>query len=203
MQNAAYERYMQSLEKDAHEVVKDLNGFRTTVQGGFDDDMAERCKMRSAVEQNQVELMQQMESNRLKRADTRREYIQNASAHSFPLFTETFIDLEEYERIKKEQKDLWRKELDQQKMTNDMLRNIEERKARELSELKHRENIQTMTRDRSKEYERLAKQGREMVNSWERDVRIKALRKAMENGADVTHEVTKHRKAAGRGYMVR
>jgi len=203
VQNAAFDRYMQDLEKEAKEAVKDLHSFRSTVQGGFDQDAAEMRKKRQLAEQNQVALMNQMENNKSKRAELRREYIHNASAHSFPLFTETFIDLEAFERIRKEQKELWRKELDQQKETNDMLRNIEERKARELSEAKHRENISTMTRDRAKEYERLANQGREMVNSWDRDVRIKALRKAMETGHDVTAEVAKHRLPQGPGYMRR
>merc|ERR1719188_19209 len=111
-----------------------------------------------------------MESNKARRADMRREYIQAASTHSFPLFTETFIDLEEYERIRKTQRENWRAELDQQKTTNDMLRSLEEKKVRDLAEKKHRENLQTMTHDRRGEFDRLANQGRDLVASWRKDV---------------------------------
>jgi len=203
VQEAAMDRYVQSLEKDAKEAITELQGWRTTVQGALDEETNERRRRRRAAEEHQAMVLEQMESNKARRAENRREYIHNASAHSFPLFTETFIDLEEFERIRKEQKELWRKELDQQKMTNDMLRNIEERKVKELADKKHRENIRTMTRDRGMEYDRLANQGREMVNSWERDIRLKSLKKSIESGQDVVKEVSKYRVPSGPGYMRR
>lgn len=194
VQEAAMDAYIKSLQTDAHEAVKDTVQWRTTVREGLDEETNERRRRRMKEEDNQALVRAQMESNKAIRAEKRREYIQSASAHSFPLFTETFIDLEEFERVKKKQKELWREELDQQMAVNKTLLNIEEKKARDLAKKNHRENLATMTRDRGLEYERLANQGREMVNSWDREVRIKSLKKAMETGRDVTKEV---------GYMSR
>jgi len=189
VQEAAMDAYIQSLQKDAKEAVHDTMKWRTTVREGLDEETNEKRRRRQKEEQNQALIMAQMESNKARRAEGRREYIQNASAHSFPLFTETFIDLEEYERVRKAQKEKWREELDQQMMVNKTLLNIEEKKARELAKKNHRENLASMTQARGGEWERLAKQGRELVNSWDRDVRLKSLKKSMETGRDVTKEV--------------
>jgi hypothetical protein len=189
VQEAAFDEYIKSLQKDAHEAVKDTVKWQTTVREGLDEETNEKRRRRQKEEANQAHVMRQMESNKSVRAERRREYIQNASAHSFPLFTETFIDLEEYERVRKEQKALWREELDQQMMVNKTLLNIEEKKARDLAKKNHKENLASMTKARGMEYDRLANQGREMVFAWDRDVRLKSLKKAMETGRDVTKEV--------------
>jgi hypothetical protein len=192
VQEAAMDRYIQSLDKDARQAVAAQSTFKATVQGGFDEERLEKHRQRKAAEANQALLLEQMESNKARRAENRRDHIHAASSHSFPLFTETFIDEEEYERIRKKQKEHWREELDQQMVTNSMLRNIEEKKARDLMLKKQRENVTSMTRERGLEYQRLADQGRDLVNSWERDVRLKTLKKAMESGRDVTKEVSGH-----------
>jgi len=189
VQEAAMDAYIQGLQKDAHEAVKDTVQWRTTVREGLDEESNERRRRKMKEEANQALVKQQMESNKSRRAEVRREYIQNASAHSFPLFTETFIDIEEFERVRKVQKEQWREELDQQMLVNKTLLNIEEKKARDLAKKNHRENLQSMTKDRGVEFDRLANQGRELVNAWDRDVRIRSLKKAMETGRDVTKEV--------------
>ena len=49
-----------------------------------------------------------------RRAESRREFIEAASSHSFPLFTETFISLPEVEEYERRRKEHWRLELDHQ-----------------------------------------------------------------------------------------
>lgn len=191
VQEAAMERYLGSLEKDAKEAVKLQATFKQTVQGGFDDEKNERVRRKLAAEHNQQLVLQQIESNKARRAETRRDFIHAASSHSFPLFTETFIDEAEYERIRKEQRENWRAELDQQKLVNDMLRNIEERKHRDLAEKNRKENINTVARERGQEYDRLAKQGQDLLKSWERDVRLKTLKNAMDTGRDITKDLAR------------
>jgi len=186
------ERYLSALEKDAHHAVQLQSTFKATVQGGFDDEKNERLRRRQAAEHNQALLMQQIESNKGRKAEARRDFIHAASSHSFPLFTETFIDEEEYERIRKEQRDNWRLELDQQRITNDMLRNIEERKHIDLAKKNQKENYAKMSRERAQEFDRVTDMGRDLVKSWDREVRLKTLRRAMETGRDVTKEVSHH-----------
>lgn len=188
---AAMDRYVSNLEKDAKQAVTQQESFKATVKGGFNEETNEKDRRRKAAEANQNLVLMQMESNKARRAENRRDHIHAASSHSFPLFTETFIDEEEYEKIRQTQKQSWRQELDQQRVMNDMLRNIEERKNRDLMARKQRENISNVTRERADECARLANQGRELVNSWERDVRLKTLRKALDGGKDVTKEVSR------------
>lgn len=201
VQDAAMDRYVAGLEREAKEHLADTKTWMSTVQGGMDEESKEKQRRRKLEEQNQILLREQMESNKARRAETRREYIQSQSAHSFPLFTETFIDEEEYERVRKRQKELWREELDQQMVTNNMLRNLEEKKHRDLAAKKLRDNLQSMTRDRGSEYERLANQGRELVSSWERDIKLKTLKKAIVSGKDVTQEIVGSR--VGTGFLRR
>jgi len=197
VQDEAFNRYVENLERDAKEAVSEQTRWHTTVQTGLAEEVNEKARKREAASKNQTLLKEQMESNKARRADLRREYIQSASTHSFPLFTETFIDVEEFERVRKSQREQWRQELDQQKTTNDMLRMIEEKKVRDLAEKNHRQNLTTMTHDRRGEYDRLANQGRDLVASWKKDVHLKALRRAMDTGTDVTKEVGKSKVRVG------
>jgi len=186
------DRHIRELERDATQAVTASHTWKATVQGGFDEENNERNRRRKAAEDNQNLLMMQMESNKSRRAEGRRDYIHACSSHSFPLFTETFIDVEEYARIQKAQREHWRVELDAQKVTNDMLRNIEEKKVRDLAERKQRENVSTMTKERGLVQSRIMRTDSELVKSWDRDVRLKTLRKAMDGGRDVTKEVSQH-----------
>lgn len=198
VQQGAMDRYVDTLEKEAREAVLDSRSWESTVKGGLDQEVDEKRRRREQAQANQALLKSQMESNKGKRADLRREYIHAASSHSFPLFTETFIDVEEFERIRQEQKQVWREELDMQSQVNNMLRNVEEKKHRELVQKKQIENFHTMKNDRGQEVQRLARQGRDLVRSWERDLKLKGLRKAMETGQDVVKDVEAHRRQPGR-----
>lgn len=192
VQEAAMDRHILELEKDAKQTVVASQSWKATVKGGFDEEANEKNRRRKAAEDNQNLLMMQMESNKARRAESRRDFIHAASSHSFPLFTETFIDEEEYERIRKQQRAHWRDELDAQRVTNDMLRNIEEKKHRDIAAKKQRDNVSNMTRERGMEHSRMMNQGNDLVKSWDRDVRLKTLRKAMDGGRDVTKEVSGH-----------
>lgn len=187
--DAAMDRYVQSLEKDAKDSVVHHTSFKQTVQGGFDEEKNEKQRRRTAATYNQSQVLDQIESNKARRAEVRRDHIHAASSHSFPLFTETFIDEEAYDKIRQKQKEHWREELDQQMVTNSMLRNIEERKGRELARRKQVENVVSMTKERELESRRLVHQGQDLVCSWDRDLRLKTLKKAMDSGRDVTREV--------------
>lgn len=187
VQEEAMGRYVASLGHEAKEAVAETKLWGRTLQSGVDQDALENRRRRELCHENQLRLQEQIELNKVRRADTRKDYIEAASLHSFPLFTETFISETEVEAYRKRQKEQWREELDQQRMTNQMLRNIEEKKHYDGAIRRHHENVRSMVRERGLERERLHQQGRELVNAWDREVRLKSLKKAIHSGKDVVH----------------
>lgn len=189
VQDAAYERYISNLQKDAKQAVCEANTWKMTVKTGLDEDINEKVRRKHMYQQNQCQLQQQIEHNKERRAEGRREYIESASSHSFPLFTETYISLPEVEEYERQRKIRWREELDQQKKVNDMLRNIELKAFQDASHERNATNIKTMRRDRGSERERLAMQGKDLVRNWDRDVRLKDIKKAIHSGKDVVQDL--------------
>eukprot|EP00931_Biecheleriopsis_adriatica_P011715 TRINITY_DN112794_c0_g1_i1.p1 TRINITY_DN112794_c0_g1~~TRINITY_DN112794_c0_g1_i1.p1 ORF type:complete len:281 (+),score=78.30 TRINITY_DN112794_c0_g1_i1:48-845(+) len=188
VQDAAFQRYVQSVKEDAKQAVVDGNTWTMTVKGGLDEEQNEKNRRRELCRKNQQQVMDQMEHNKARRAEARREFIEAASSHSYPLFTETFISLPEVEEYHRKQKEGWRKELDAQKVTNDMLRNIEIKKYNDAAIEAYHKNVKNMTKARKDERDRLVNQGKELVNSWSKDVMLKDLKRAIEAGKDVVKE---------------
>merc|ERR1712080_790548 len=121
-------------------------------------------------------------------AEDRREWIEAASTHSFPLFGETFISLEEVNEYRDAQKQKFRKELTDQLQCLNSMRNLEKKETLDHAHAKARENVRQMTRDRKAERDRLARQGQDMVNSWDRDLRLQHIKKAILSGKDVVRQ---------------
>lgn len=190
----AFQLHVQRLEREAKDAVKETKQWTTTVQACKDEEADEIRKRRDMERKNQEGIKLQMENNKAKRAMMRKEHIEAASSHSFPLFTETFIDEEAYEKIRKQQKELWRAELDDQTTMVKLLRNVEEKKLRDHAAEQRMQTMKNMTLDRGVEKTRQKGLGRDMVKSWERDVRLKELQKQMRTGLDVVSEVQKHYK---------
>ncbi|CAK9049405.1 unnamed protein product, partial [Durusdinium trenchii] len=189
VQDAAFERYIESLRKDARKAVTEARVWQETVKGGMDEEQTERQHKRNLCQKNQAQLLSQIENNKARRAESRREFIEAASSHSFPLFTETFISLPEVEEYERKRKEHWRKELDNQMATNQILHNLELKKHHDMAIASYKENVERTTKARRDERDRLAYQGRELVASWERDIRLKDLKRAMEVGKDVVKEI--------------
>ena len=104
VQDAAFERYIESLRKDARKAVTEAKMWQETVKGGLDEEQTEKRHKRNLCQKNQSQLLSQIENNKARRAESRREFIEAASSHSFPLFTETFISLPEVEEYGEEAK---------------------------------------------------------------------------------------------------
>eukprot|EP00933_Yihiella_yeosuensis_P016711 TRINITY_DN1416_c0_g1_i1.p1 TRINITY_DN1416_c0_g1~~TRINITY_DN1416_c0_g1_i1.p1 ORF type:complete len:302 (+),score=53.20 TRINITY_DN1416_c0_g1_i1:58-906(+) len=189
VQDAAFERYITNLQKEAKQTVIDVADWQKTVQGGLDEDEKAKSERKKLCQMNQAQLKQQMEHNKAIRAERRREYIEAASSHSYPLFTETFISLPEVEEYERQRKINWRKELDLQKKTNDMLRNIEEKKNKDQFREMLAQGVKSMKAGRMAERHHLVAQGKELVRAWERDVRLKDIKKAIDCGKDVVQEL--------------
>merc|ERR1712183_568235 len=109
--NAAMDRHIADLQKEAKTAVKQKEYYENKVRGGLDDERNEYLRRRQAAQNNQHLLREQMEENKCRRAEGRRDFIESASAHSFPLFTETFISQDGVAAYRKPQKERFREEL--------------------------------------------------------------------------------------------
>lgn len=182
------DRYISSLEKEAKDSSSGLTLHRTKIQADLDDEAEESRRRREQAREHQFLLRQQMETNKVRRADTRREYIEAASTHSFPLFTETFISLTEVEEYRRKQKEQFRAELDMQKQTITTMRNLADKKDHDLANSKISGNLSSMHRARADERENMLSTRRELVNNWDRDIRLRTIKKAILGGKDVVRD---------------
>lgn len=186
VQNAAMDRHIRALEHDAKDSVEDGHTWKRTVKGGHDQERMERINKHNLEKQNQNVLREQIEMNKARRAESRKEYIENASAHAFPLFGETFISAEEVDQYYKDQKKQFREDLDAQMVVSKTLRNLEEKKFSDNTLANNSKNVIVMNRDRDLERQRLVRQGHDLVNSWQRDVKLKSIKEAIRTGKDMT-----------------
>merc|ERR1719248_64633 len=84
----------------------------------------EKAKARQLAQENARQIQEQIEENKLRRASTRKQFVEAASAHNFPLFTETFISQDEVDQYRKDVKKQFREELDLQQKTTQTLKNM-------------------------------------------------------------------------------
>merc|ERR1712217_21590 len=190
VQNEAWARHVAALELEAKQTVVDNNFYGRTIQGGLQEEKNEARRARDLAKQNQEALMNQIENNKQMRAEKRREFIEDASSHSFPLFTETFISLDEVEEYRKKQKEKWREELNQQARVNNTLRNVEERAKHDHALEMQAKNLADMGKNRGKEFEEKMRKGIELKAAWDRDIRLKGIQKAIISGKDMSHHAT-------------
>eukprot|EP00927_Polykrikos_kofoidii_P057603 TRINITY_DN51759_c0_g1_i1.p1 TRINITY_DN51759_c0_g1~~TRINITY_DN51759_c0_g1_i1.p1 ORF type:complete len:287 (-),score=53.29 TRINITY_DN51759_c0_g1_i1:85-945(-) len=188
VQNSAMDRYLENLQKDAQETVKANDYWSTKMQENKNEERDEVHRKRSQAAVNQQLLRQQIEDNKMRRAEDRREVIEAASAHSFPLFTETFISLDEVNAYRDNQKKIFRQELTDQLACINTMKNMRKKEDLEHALSKNSLNIGEMGRARAAERHRLQQQGRDMVASWDRDIRLTNIKKAISGGKDMVKE---------------
>lgn len=188
VQNSAMDRYLENLQKEAQDTVKNNQFWTKKMQENKEDDEDERMRKRSQAMHNQHQLRAQMEDNKMRRAEDRREYIEAASAHSFPLFTETFISLDEVNAYRDNQKKIFRQELTDQLACINTMKNMRKKEDLEHAKMKNSLSVVDMANSRAKERQRLQQQGREMVASWDRDIRLTNIKKAILSGKDMVKE---------------
>eukprot|EP00929_Paragymnodinium_shiwhaense_P010729 TRINITY_DN115649_c0_g1_i1.p1 TRINITY_DN115649_c0_g1~~TRINITY_DN115649_c0_g1_i1.p1 ORF type:complete len:297 (+),score=91.13 TRINITY_DN115649_c0_g1_i1:145-1035(+) len=186
--NSAMDRFITDLQKEATVTAKANKDWEAKILADKEDDRATEHRRRQQNERNQYLLRQQIEENKMRRAEDRREYIESASTHSFPLFTETFISLDEYEAYRQAQKVTFRKELSEQLESINTMKMIQKKKDRDWAMERNNNNIGDMTKSRRDERDRLKKQGQDMVASWDRDLRLQNIKKAILSGKDMGRE---------------
>lgn len=188
VQTAAMDRYITALQAEAQDAVKDAHGWTMKMQNDRDDETAEYMRKKEIAQRNSFLLKSQIEENKMRRAEDRREFIEAASTHSFPLFTETFISLEEYNQYLEDRKKNFHKELTAQLQCINTMKALEAKDNRDQALHNNKMNTFSMGKDRKAERDRLKNQGRDMVNSWDRDLRLHHIKKAILTGKDVVRQ---------------
>lgn len=183
--NTAMDKYIKDLEVEAKEANAANATMKQKILDGLQSEKDEKTRARELAQLNQQQVREQIEENKNRRAHARQAYVEAASAHQFPLFTETFISQDEVDEYRKNQKVQFREELKRQQETQSVLRNMLVKRDREWAAGQLRQNIKSMTNDRSKERNRLKDQGDEMMRVWDRDIRLKNIKKAILSGKDV------------------
>jgi len=188
VQNSAMDRYVADLQVEAQDAVKATAHWERKVAEDKGEEKNETSRRRELAQRNQHELRAQIEENKMRRAEDRREFIEAASSHSFPLFTETFISLDEYNAYRDNQKKIFRQELDDQMTCIKTMKNLQAKQDRDHAHAKHVQNISELTRSRQDERDRRVQVASKMVNSWDRDIRMHNIKKAILNGKDVVQQ---------------
>merc|ERR1740130_74204 len=185
--NQTMNRYIKDLEKEAKEAAVEQDWNKQKIKDGMQQQIDEKSKARVLATENGRLVQEQIEENKNRRANTRKSFVEAASAHNFPLFTETFISQDEVEQYRKDVKVNFRQELEaQNKMTN-TLKNILVKKDRIYAQEKLVANIKTMQDDHKAVHHEKTRKGNEMMRVWDRDIRLKNIKNAILSGKDATN----------------
>merc|ERR1711865_391836 len=180
--NQSMNTYIKDLEKDAKEAQVHNGWAKQKIKDGLQQEVDEKSKARRLAEENGQVVRQQIEENKGRRANTRKSFVEAASAHNFPLFTETFISQDEVDQYRKDVKVNFREELDQQHKMTQTLKNILVKKDRIYAAEKRETNIQKMKDDHAFDHVDKIRKGNMMTKVWDRDVRLKNIKNAILSG---------------------
>jgi len=187
--NQQMNRYIKDLQKEAKEAAVENQWIAQKIKDGMQQQIDEKAKQRRLEEENNRQVQHQIENNKLERASKRKNFVEAASAHNFPLFTETFISQDEVDQYRKDVKINYRKELQQVQQTQQTLKNILVKKDRIYAEEKLSNNIKKMQDDHAHDHHERIRKGNEMMRVWDRDIRLKNIKNAILSGKDATQMV--------------
>lgn len=187
--NQQMNRYIKDLEVEAKEANIENEWTRQKIKDGLQQEIDEKTKARTLASENQRKVQEQIEENKMRRANTRKSFVEAASAHNFPLFTETFISQDEVDQYRKDVKVEFRKDLDAQNRVTQTLKNILVKKDRIYAEQQMTKNIKNMQDDHSNVHHEQRRKGNEMMRVWDRDIRLKNIKNAIFAGKDATKEM--------------
>lgn len=187
--NQYMNRYIKDLEGEAKDAAKESEWNKQKIKDGLQQQVDEKAKARELSKANGLQVQQQIEENKGRRATTRKGFVEAASAHNFPLFTETFISQDEVEQYRKDVKVQFRQELDAQTQTTQVLKNILVKRDKIYAAAKMDANIKAMQADHATVHVENRRKGTDMMRVWDRDIRLKNIKNAILNGKDQTKEM--------------
>lgn len=175
----AMDRHINEMEIAAGDAIKEKKQWEMYIKQCIEEEKNDIERRRGLCRDNQAFVQSQMQHNERRRQEGRKTFIENASAHEFPVFTEPPANVLA-EKMKKQQ-DKMRNDLDHQVRTNNTLRNVAKQRERELEANQLEANRQEMAMLR--ELQRLKRDHEKdsLQNSWNREIRMKHIWKAIAN----------------------
>merc|ERR1719440_795565 len=182
-QNFAYkealERHITEMEIRASEAVKERQQWENHIARCLQQERQDFEKKRQRESENQDFLTQQMRWNEEARHDQRRHAVEIASSHDFPHFSEP--PEAQLQLAMKDQQAKFRTDLDFQVRTNNALREMSRQKERELESSQLDANRAELKNMREAERQRRDADKAALTTSWDQEVRMKGIWKAIEN----------------------
>lgn len=181
-QEAAYreamDRHINEMEMRAAQAVGERQEWEGHIKQCLVQEREDLNRRRALCSENQDFVKQQMNFNEAKRNQGRKTFIENASAHDFPVFTEP-PENELREQMRNQQQRM-RQDLDQQVRTNNTLRNIARQRERELEHNQLEANRQEMAMLRSLDNSKKQQQKEVLSSAWNRDIRMRNIWRAID-----------------------
>jgi len=182
-QNYAYkealERHITEMEIRASEAVKERQQWENHIARYLQQERQDFEKKRALNAENQEYLTAQMRWNEEARHDQRRHMVEVASSHDFPHFSEP--PEAQLREVLHNQQAKFRSDLDFQVRTNNALREMARVKERELENSQLEANKEELRHMREAERQRRDADKAALTTSWDQEVRMKGIWKAIEN----------------------
>lgn len=181
VQEAAYkeamDRHINEMEIAAGDAIREKKQWNSYIKQCIQEERGDKERRRQLCKDNQSFVQKQMSFNESRRVEGRKTFIENASAHEFPVFTEPPANELEIKMRKQQAKN--REDLDNQVRTNNTLRNYAKMRERELETNQLEANRQEMGMLR--ELQRLKRDNEKecLQTSWNREIRMKNIWKAI------------------------
>lgn len=182
-QEAAYkeamDRHINEMEIAAGDAIKEKKQWEMYIKQCIEEEKLDIERRRYLCRDNQSFVQSQMNHNERRRQEGRKTFIENASAHEFPVFTEPPANVLA-EKMKNQQNKM-RTDLDHQVRTNNTLRNVAKQRERELEANQLEANRQEMAMLRELQRMKRDNEKDSLQNSWNREIRMKNIWKAIQN----------------------
>jgi len=179
----ALKRHLSLLEYRAGEAIRGRQDWESHIYTGLEQEASEFKNRKKVSGECAKFVNQQILWNEAKRTEDRRAAVAAASAHAFPGFSEPpESDIAVLVKTKQEK---MREALDLQIQTNNALRDLAREKEKQLDESQRVANMRDMQTTQERERQRREEEKRQLAESWNREVKIKHIWKAIEDHATV------------------
>lgn len=190
MLKAAQDRFLAAMQSEAKESSVSAVHLETKIKAGLEQERIEIQRRKEMEKHNQRSVREQIEVNKGRNVNTRKDFIAAASAHEFPLFTETFISEKEVNEYRKKVKTDWRAELQAQQQTQQLMNNIVIKRDKEVAEEALQKSIKSLREERQAEEVRKRGVGSYLRSSWDNEIKLNELRKEIKKGKDVSKDIS-------------
>ena len=177
----ALNRHLNLLEYRAGEAIKGRQDWESHIYSGLEQEADEFRNRRKLSGEVAKFVSQQILWNEAKKSEERHFAIAAASSHDFPAFSEP---PESVLTVKQKQK-MMRGALDTQVRMNAALKDLAKEKERQIEEAQRAANLKELESIKSREEKKRLDEKRQLAESWNREVKIKHIWKAIEDHATV------------------